>query len=120
MKINPILIAVLLSLPSASAADVYVFSSPENSLPALSFFAGSQNLVNISVYEFTSPDIMFLFSKKADKLLVEKSPVSGMKDIEKKILCNFEDWGTEVKLYLGPKRFLHAKYICGFDVLASS
>ncbi len=110
----------LLFLQSAYAAEVSVFSSPENSLSALYYFADTENSFNISVYEFTSPEILNFVSPKADKVLVEKSPVGGMKEIEEKILCNLEEKGAEVRLFNGPEKFLHAKYLVGDKVLVSS
>jgi len=121
MKIllSAILFLVLLS-PSIFGADVYVFSSPENSYSGLSQFVENENFFNISVYEFTSPEIAELVSGKVQNVLVEEHPVGGMKDIEEKILCYLESRGIKIRLYNKTKSILHAKYIIGKNILVSS
>lgn len=112
----------LISINSVSAHTL--FSSPENSLSTIEEYIESLNQsLYISVYEFTSPEIMNIINKKNLDviILVEDNPVGGLKDISKKIFCNLSE-NYRVYMYKGDLRFLHAKYMIGDNssILVSS
>jgi len=117
---------LLLSAPlaaGAAAADsftatrVTVFSSPENSLPAvLSFIDAANSSLYVNAYTFTSELIAGALLEELEEgtsvvLMVDDAPAGGMPEGELRLLRALSAAGAEVYLYRGPLRFNHAKYI---------
>jgi phosphatidylserine/phosphatidylglycerophosphate/cardiolipin synthase-like enzyme len=112
-----VLLVFFLLLPGADGAEITAFSSPDSSYAALThFLRGANSSLQVSVYTFTSPEIMdALIEKKragvAVEVLVEDGPAGGIDDAERNILCRMASEDIGVFLYGGPLRFMHAKYI---------
>ena len=115
---NALIFLILLS-STGLAASVDVFTSPENSLGAITNFLEGAESVKIASYTFTSPEIasslIELRQKGSDiAILLEGSPVSGLPD--KDILCGLQKNNITIMLYNGSFRFMHAKYIIKEDI----
>ena len=130
MKHNLLLFAatILLIIPVSFAAEVSVFSMPDNSYNALSqFISNTEHTLHIAAYTITSDDIAALFSNIMQsgvyvKILIDKSPVGGMSLQQEQILCLLQSKGADTMLYDTPLRYQHAKYIVrdSKDVLVST
>ena len=115
---NALIFLVLLS-STGLATNVEVFTSPENSLGAVTNFLEGANSVKIASYTFTSPEIasslIELRQKGSDiAILLEASPVGSFPG--KDILCWLQNNNITIMLYNGSFRFMHAKYIIKDDI----
>jgi cardiolipin synthase len=123
-----LLLLILVSVPSAQAAPVETFVSPDSSFPAVSgFLDKAESSLFLASYTFSSPEItQMLLQKQRDgvevRLIVEKSPAGGMSDYQVAALCALYADNVTVLLYDGPLRYMHAKYVIrdGRDVLVTS
>ncbi len=116
-------LALLFIVYFASATDVTVFSSPENSFAALQRFLNeAKDNIYVAVYTIDSPFVMdeLLNAKSNITLIAEKSPVGGISQQENNILCRLQENNASIYLYNG-SGYMHAKYIVSGDsVLVST
>ncbi|HEC95257.1 MAG TPA: hypothetical protein ENI45_04755, partial [Thermoplasmatales archaeon] len=99
------------------------FVSPDCSFDVLSAeLKRTDNLVLLNVYEITNPGLgeileNLLENDKEVYILVEGSPVGGMKDEEKRLLKRLEEKGAQVYVMAAENKsfsrygFNHAKYV---------
>lgn len=90
---------------TASAANATAFVYPDDVLTVNEFVKDSQNL-RIAVYTYEDP---YLELPVNTTIIAEKSPVGGIEN--KWLLCDLQKKGTDVFLYNGELRFMHAKYM---------
>jgi len=114
MKKIFIAIVLFALFPTVIAADITAFVGPDSAYEEFEKFVSDANELKIATYTFTNPDIAKVLLDKINKgtkvtLLIEKSPVGGMPDIENKILCNLNDKANV--FLISNFDFMHAKYI---------
>ncbi len=107
-----ILSVFIFSIPSY-AASVTAFVSPDSSFSALRDFLHGAKNVSIATYTFTSVDVMDEIIKNGANatILVDGSPVGGLANESKAVLCELEKNGAKVYVYSGSLRYMHAKYL---------
>ncbi|MDD5502546.1 MAG: phospholipase D-like domain-containing protein [Candidatus Thermoplasmatota archaeon] len=99
--------------------NVATFVSPDCSFDAISSaILSARESICLNIYEFTNP---FLYDCLAERLndnvslriIVEKSPIGGMKETEKWMLGNLQGKGAEIRFWQKPSGsiFDHAKYM---------
>jgi phosphatidylserine/phosphatidylglycerophosphate/cardiolipin synthase-like enzyme len=111
---------LLLIISPVYAADVTPFSSPENSLNAMALFLKDAQSVKIAVYTFSSRVLAETLPANTE-IIVDKSPVGGVSDEQKDVLCYLQNKGAEIYMYDGPHRYMHAKYaVYGDNVLVTT
>ncbi|MCK4428929.1 MAG: hypothetical protein KAU95_01030 [Candidatus Aenigmarchaeota archaeon] len=116
MKRKYFLFLIIFSLTANCifATEVTTFVSPDCSYEILKdFISGAETSLYIAVYEFTNPCILDLLLEKNNLqiiLLIDDSPVGGLKLEEKKILCELEKNNISTFLYK-ESGFHHAKYV---------
>lgn len=114
MWVKTALVLTLLLASTGFSASVEVFTSPENSLAAVSSFLEGANNLKIASYTFTSPEIASSLIQMAEKgadiaILLEAKPAGGF--VGEELLCELQNNGIEIMLYDGAFRFMHAKYM---------
>ncbi len=116
--LKKIIFSLLILATVAFAAKITAFAAPDNSYEALSEFIKENDNFLIAVYTFDNYDIAKLLQKKNFTLIVDESPVGGMGNDEKFVLCTLNK--GNVWLYQN-RYYMHAKYaVSSSKVLVST
>ena len=99
---------------------VKAFSSPDSSFGVIAQQLGAaQQSIAINIYEFTNAQIGDILTAALDRgvsvrVLLEGSPVGGVKTSEFEILDTFREHGAEIRLLFdNPAQNIHSRYTFG-------